>query len=60
MAAFSSGDMSTAEVVMTQAVDEADSAIARLILGGLAYAREDYTETDSRGDAEADGDDYRL
>ena len=30
---------------MTQAVDEADSAIARLILGGLAYAREDYTET---------------
>src|SRR5438045_1116274 len=51
MAAFSSGDMSTAHEVMSKAVEEADAPLARLILGGLAYAREDYPETQEHWEA---------
>ena len=51
MAAFISGDMATARDVMAQAVDEADAPYARLILGGVAYSREDYAETQAQWEA---------
>jgi tetratricopeptide (TPR) repeat protein len=51
MAAFSAGDMSTAHEVMTEAVAEADAPLARLILGGLTFAREEYSETQAHWEA---------
>ena len=51
MEAFSAGDIQAASDAMTAAVEEADSPMARLILGGLAYAREDYAETQAQWEA---------
>jgi len=43
MEAFSAGDMPAAEAAMSQAVEAANDPNARLILGGVAFAREDFT-----------------
>ncbi len=51
MAAFSSGDMSTAEKVMEQAVEESDAPAAHMVLGGVAFSREEYVESQAQWEA---------
>ena len=49
--AFSAGDMLAAHELMTKAVEDADAPHARMILGGIGFAREEYAETQAQWEA---------
>ena len=48
MEAYSSGDMGPARDLLTEAVEQEDIPLARLVLGVLAFAREDWVETQAQ------------
>lgn len=49
--AFRAGDLTQAQDVMSRAVEEGEAPEARMILGGLAFAREDYAQTQDQWEA---------
>jgi tetratricopeptide (TPR) repeat protein len=48
MEAYASGDMDPARDLLSEAVEQADIPLARLVLGVLAFAREDFGETQAQ------------
>lgn len=51
MEAYSCGEMDTARELLTEAVEQANLPMARLVLGVLAFVREDFSETQAQWEA---------
>lgn len=51
MGSYESGDIAGAQAILTQAVEDTNDTFARLVLGGLAFARDDFDEVQIQWEA---------